>query len=183
MVFKVVAHKESWVFWLSSGTSSKRFLQNDTQLLLQIALYLLIFLSFDQVDFQRFSFRKLDYSVQIASKFAALLLECFRSLSLNTQVRHPDIIEAGVCLVDVQLQVFPSLYVEAREHFGWVPNNDPIVYLCDVFLQGVGLVRLCWVLFKTDRAHVVVVAVVDVRLRFVAKTSFQIKESVFFTDI
>lgn len=98
----------------------------------------------------------------------------FGGFSLDSLLRLPDIIEARECLVYVLLHILPPLDMEARVHFRYVSDNDPVINFTDFAPQSIGLMGLCRVLFIANRAHVVVVAVIDECFRLVAEAGLQI---------
>ena len=100
--------------------------------------------------------------MQVAA-FVLALGEGLAGLALHPDFALPDVVEFWECAVDISHYLLPLLRVEAWVTFRDLTNDDPSIELRDVFVQRVSIDRAGRGLLEADWAHVMVVAMVDVR--------------------
>jgi hypothetical protein len=88
--------------------------------------------------------------------------ERLAGLVLNPDLALPDVIEFWESTVDISDYLFPFLRVEAWVALRDLTNDDPSIELRDILVQRVCIDRSGGSLLEADRAHVMVVAVVDI---------------------
>ena len=86
----------------------------------------------------------------------------FTCLLLHANFALSDVIEFWESTIDICHYLLPFLGVEARVALGDFTDDDPSIELGDVLVQGVRVDGPSGRLLEADRAHVMVVAVVDV---------------------
>jgi len=97
---------------------------------------------------------------------SAAFLEDFRFLSLNTQLRLPDIEEFRVAGCQVGDDFRPSLGVEAGVALADLPDDHPGFSLHLIRDWGIGIHGLYRGQLETNGAEIVVPAMVDIGLSF-----------------
>ena len=132
---------------------------------------MILFIQFKLLLFQLLRPSKLYQTIDIPPNILPLS-HTLTSLHLYSQVAFPDIEKAGKSAIKIGIEHVPWFAVE--DGFWEVGDDDPVVWLADVEGFGVGVWGHGGGLFEADRAHVVVVAVVDVASFFVFQPFLQI---------
>ena len=104
------------------------------------------------------------------STLVCSLRERRASLALYTGPFLPYIDEVWELAVDISVDFFPIDSVEYWVHLGYFTDYDPVTEEFDLLFL---LVSIKWeerCVLEPDRAHVVIIAVVDVSFSFVFET-------------
>ena len=104
--------------------------------------------------------RELHYAVTVLSFFMWLNI----LLYLNSFVEVPHIQKLRVFHTQVLHNIIPFETDECRVQRGLISHDQPINDIFVLQLSLVDIIFLFWLLFKTHRTHVVIVAVINVGL-------------------
>jgi len=100
--------------------------------------------------------------------------ERFALLLLDTCLTLANVEELGEGAVDVSEDHLPRLGVEHGVALGYFSHNNPVLVLIGFGILLVSVLRGGRSGFKANRAHIVVVAVVDVSFLFVLQSVGQV---------
>lgn len=92
----------------------------------------------------------------------ATLRERFGCLHLNALCTLADIVEARESTINIGVDLFPGFDVEHRVTLRDFADDNPVAELTDLFVCLVRILGHGRGLFVPDRAHIVVVAMVDI---------------------
>ena len=92
--------------------------------------------------------------------------KAFALFDLDANFLFSDVVELWKRAGNVLYDVFPSLYMKTRTHLRYFSNYNPRIKLGNVSHHGICVNRVAWGHFKTDWTHVMVVAMIDIRLVF-----------------
>jgi len=104
----------------------------------------------------------------------APLSECLGCLGLHALLALSDVVKAREGAVDIRVDLLPGLHVEHWVALRDLSDDNPVAEFADLLLSTVGILGHSGCLFEANRAHVVIVAVIDIGFRIAFETLLKV---------